>query len=54
MNYLYRSSVKEAMLMLGFDEPKWASGYIIGQPPHSPLLYRHQDWWGWDDPSSYL
>ena len=39
--------------MLGFEDPKWASGYIISKPPNSPPLFWHQDWWVWDDPSSY-
>ncbi len=38
---------------LGFDDPKWASGYVISKPPKSPPLFWHQDWWGWDEPSSY-
>ncbi len=38
---------------LGFEDPKWASGYVISKPPNSPPLFWHQDWWGWDDPSSY-
>ena len=29
------------------------SGYVISKPPSSPALFWHQDWWGWDDPSSY-
>ena len=42
-----------ALAELGFDNPRWASGYIISKPPHSPPLYWHQDWWGWNDPASY-
>jgi len=38
---------------LGFLRPKWSSGYIISKPPQSPPLFWHQDWWGWNDPSSY-
>ena len=38
---------------LGFLRPKWMSGYVISKPPGSPALFWHQDWWGWDDPSSY-
>jgi ectoine hydroxylase-related dioxygenase (phytanoyl-CoA dioxygenase family) len=29
------------------------SGYVISKPPQSPALFWHQDWWGWNDPSSY-
>ena len=28
-------------------------GYVISKPPQSPALFWHQDWWGWNDPSSY-
>ncbi|MEE2874340.1 MAG: phytanoyl-CoA dioxygenase family protein [Candidatus Latescibacterota bacterium] len=38
---------------LGFLRPKWMSGYVISKPPESPALFWHQDWWGWNDPSSY-
>ncbi len=37
----------------GFLRPKWMSGYVISKPPESPALFWHQDWWGWNDPSSY-
>jgi len=42
-----------ALAELGYDAPRWASGYIISKPPHSPPLYWHQDWWAWNDPTSY-
>lgn len=38
---------------LGFLRPRWMSGYVISKPPRSPALFWHQDWWGWNDPSSY-
>ena len=38
---------------LGFDDPKWWSGYIISKPPHSPPLFWHQDGLFWDHPISY-
>ncbi|MEE2832356.1 MAG: phytanoyl-CoA dioxygenase family protein [Candidatus Latescibacterota bacterium] len=41
-----------ALQILGYDNPKWASGFIISKPPHSPALFWHQDWWGWDEPIS--
>lgn len=31
----------------------FSSGSIISKPPHSPALFWHHDWWGWDDPISY-
>ena len=53
VNLIAHENALKALASLGFDEPKWASGYIISKPPHSPPLYWHQDWWGWDDESSY-
>ena len=41
-----------ALSELGFDSPKWWSGFLLSKPPHAPPLYWHQDWWGWDDPVS--
>lgn len=41
-----------ALEVLGYDNPKWASGFVISKPPHSPALFWHQDWWGWDEPIS--
>lgn len=38
---------------LAFPNPVFSSGYLISKPPHSPALFWHQDWWGWDDPFSY-
>ena len=41
-----------ALKELGFDRPKWWSGFLLSKPPHAPPLYWHQDWWGWQDPVS--
>ena len=38
---------------MGFDGPTFSSGFVISKPPHSPPLFWHQDWWGWNDPISY-
>jgi len=38
---------------LGIADPRFTSGYVIAKPPHSPPLFWHQDWGGWDDPGSY-
>ena len=47
-------SAIEGLRFLGFDEPKFSSGYIISKPPReAPALYWHQDWFGWDEPISY-
>ncbi len=37
---------------MGYNNPKWSSGYIIGKTPNSAPLYWHTDWWAWDDPIS--
>ena len=42
-----------ALANLGYPKPRWSSGFIISKPPHSPALFWHQDWWGWNDPISY-
>ena len=41
-----------ALTTLGYTNPKWASGFVISKPPHSPALFWHQDWWGWNEPIS--
>ena len=38
---------------LGFDSPKFWSGFVISKPPHSPPLYWHQDGVLWKHPISY-
>tara|TARA_B100000809_G_scaffold259713_2_gene305240 strand:- start:446 stop:1204 length:759 start_codon:yes stop_codon:yes gene_type:complete len=38
---------------LGYLHPRWSSGYVISKPPHSPPLFWHQDWLGWNEPISY-
>ena len=42
-----------ALAKLGFDNPKWKSGYVISKPPESPPLFWHQDARFWEDPISY-
>ncbi len=44
---------RSVLTALGCLRPKWMSGYVISKPPQSPALFWHQDWWGWNDPSSY-
>lgn len=41
-----------ALAALGFDQPKFRSGYLLSKPPMAPPLYWHQDWPYWDDPIS--
>ncbi len=43
----------DALGRLGFPRPKWWSGFVISKPAHSPPLFWHQDWWGWNHPVSY-
>ena len=45
--------LKEIFRILGFDDTRFSSGYIISKPNYSPALFWHQDWWGWDHPLSY-
>jgi hypothetical protein len=44
---------RDALTQLGFDHPKFASGFVISKPGGSPPLFWHQDWWGWDEECSY-
>lgn len=47
------AALRTAFAGMGFPDPRYTSGYLISKPPHSPALFWHQDWWGWDDPVSY-
>lgn len=47
------SSARDALASLGFPEPKFTSGFVISKPPHSPPLFWHYDWAGWDDPGGF-
>ena len=42
-----------ALRSMGYDRPTFSTGFVISKPPHSPPLFWHQDWWGWDHPHSY-
>lgn len=42
-----------ALKRLGFENPKWSSGFVISKPAASPPLFWHQDARFWDDPISY-
>ncbi len=42
-----------ALANLGFENPKWGSGFVISKPADSPPLFWHQDARFWDDPVSY-
>ena len=45
--------ILDALKGLGFDKPKWSSGYVISKPGGSPPLFWHQDARFWDEPISY-
>ncbi|MBV7337144.1 phytanoyl-CoA dioxygenase family protein [Chloroflexi bacterium TSY] len=45
---------RDALTLLGYPKPRWSSGFVISKPPKSPALFWHQDWWGWNDPISYM
>lgn len=44
----------EALANLGFDNPKYWSGYILSKPPGGPALYWHNDWHYGYEPMSTL
>ncbi len=37
----------------GATDPRFTGGFLISKPGNGPPLFWHQDWWGWDDSSSY-
>ena len=43
----------QALRNLGFTDARFTSGFVISKPPHSPPLFWHQDWYGWNEPCSY-
>ena len=53
VDLITRPAALAALKSLGFDRATFYSGYIISKPPHSPPLFWHQDWFGWNDPVSY-
>ncbi len=46
-------AAQEAIQTLGFSTARFSSGYVISKPPHSPRLFWHYDWAGWDAPDSF-
>lgn len=42
-----------ALRSMGFESIVFQSGYVISKPPHSPPLFWHQDWTGWEADCSY-
>lgn len=47
------SELRALLRELELRNSRWLAGYLISKPPHSPSLFWHQDWWGWDHPLSY-
>ena len=45
--------ILDALKGLGFDKPRWSSGFVISKPAGSPPLFWHQDARFWDEPISY-
>jgi ectoine hydroxylase-related dioxygenase (phytanoyl-CoA dioxygenase family) len=43
----------DVLAAMGYDRPTFSTGFVISKPPHSPPLFWHQDWWGWNHPHSY-
>jgi hypothetical protein len=39
--------------LAGATDPRFTGGFLISKPGGGPPLFWHQDWWGWDDDSSY-
>ena len=42
----------DALRELGFEKPRYWSGYVISKEPHTPPSYFHHDWPFWTDPAS--
>ncbi len=38
---------------MGLGNATFTDGYVISKPPHSPRLFWHFDWFGWDDETAY-
>lgn len=45
--------VHAALAALGYGPSSFTDGYVISKPAHSPPLFWHLDWYGWDDPSAH-
>jgi ectoine hydroxylase-related dioxygenase (phytanoyl-CoA dioxygenase family) len=43
----------DAVRSMGFEQTVFSTGFVISKPPHSPPLFWHQDWWGWEHEHSY-
>ena len=43
----------DVLRSMGFERTTFSTGFVISKPAHSPPLFWHQDWWGWEDSHSY-
>jgi len=43
----------DVLATMGYFKPTFSTGFVISKPAHSPPLFWHQDWWGWEHPHSY-
>ena len=43
----------EQLQLCGASDLRFTGGFLISKPAGGPPLFWHQDWWGWDDDSSY-
>ena len=53
LNLIVNDELLKIFSKMGYSNPKWSSGYIIGKTANSAPLYWHTDWWAWDDPISF-
>ncbi len=53
MELILNKEILKIFNKMGYINPKWSSGYVIGKSPNSAPLYWHTDWWAWDDPISF-
>ena len=54
LKLIVHKELMKAFKKIGYSNPKWSSGYIIGKVKNSAPLYWHTDWWAWDDPISFI
>ena len=43
----------DALKSMGYDDPRFTSGYVISKPAKSPPLFWHHDWACWGDPGAF-
>ncbi len=52
LNLITWSASLNALNLLGFQNPRFWSGYVLAKEGGAPPLYFHQDWIFWEDPES--